>query len=292
MIRERSKHNGGQLVTRVNEAVAMSTQKPVQPQIYVNVVNFDTDSNTIGLDNRCTACISNRIEDFDGPVTKTDRTIRAFAGGRVANVYTGTIVWKWLDDEVKQYKFRIPQSYFVFDGGCRLLSPQHWAKSQCRIEKGESNFGETTLQDKSILFWGDNKLTIPLGRDDNVATFRTAPGFGKYGLLCQKCEISEDEEMAHPFIINDTQIQEIEDDDAQISWMKAPNTRLWSEESGLPIGIRQALKKRDERVRKNTQVRMNLKGVSQTNNEILIEEQSESVEQSKSAELLMYHTRM
>jgi len=79
----------------------MLTQKSVLPQIYVNVVNFDTDSSAIGLDNRCTACIANRSEDFDGPVTKTDRTVRAFASGRVANVYTGTVVWKWLDDEAK-----------------------------------------------------------------------------------------------------------------------------------------------------------------------------------------------
>ena len=200
----RRKHNGRQLVIRVNEAVAMSTQKSDQPQIYVNVVKFDTDSHAIGLDNRCTACISNRIEDFEGPVTKTDRTIRAFAGGRVANVYTGTIVWKWLNDEGKQFKFRVPHSYFVPEGGCRLLSPQHWAKSQSRIAKRKPSFGETTLQDKSIIFWGDNKLTIPLGRDDNVATFRTAPGFDKYDLFCQKCEISEYEKLTRLLIINDT----------------------------------------------------------------------------------------
>ena len=101
------------------------------------MVNFDTDSNAIGLGNRCTACISNQIEDFDDPVTNTDRTIRAFAGSS-----TGTIVWRWLDDEGKQYKFKIPQSYYVPDGGCRLLSPQHWAKSQCRSESGELRFGE------------------------------------------------------------------------------------------------------------------------------------------------------
>ena len=80
--RGRCKHTGRQLVTRVNEAVAMLTQKSVQPQICVNVVNFDADSNAIGLDNRCTARTSNRIEDFDGQDTKTVRTMRVFAGGR------------------------------------------------------------------------------------------------------------------------------------------------------------------------------------------------------------------
>ena len=73
------KQNCRQPAMRVNEAVAMATQS----HMYVNVVNFDTDSH------------ANRIEDFDGPVIKTDRLIKAFAGGRVSNVYSGTIVWKW-----------------------------------------------------------------------------------------------------------------------------------------------------------------------------------------------------
>ena len=90
----------------------------------------------------------------------------------------------------------------------------------------------------------------------------------------------------HPIIINNTEIQEIEDDDDQIIWLKAPNTKLWSEESGLPISRRQAMKEKDERVRKNNQVRMDLTGIGQTNDGMPDEEQT------KSAELLMYHTRM
>ena len=74
--------------------------------------------------------------------------------------------------------------------------------------------------------------------------------------------------------------------------MTAPNTRLWSEESGLPISRRQALREKVEKVRKNNQVGMNFKGMSQTNNDIPIGEQSKSAEQFKSAALMMYHTRM
>ena len=188
------KQNGGQSAMRVNEAVAMATQ----PHIYANVVNFDTDSHAIGLDDRCTACISNWIEDFDGQVTKTNRTIKAFAGGRVPNVYPGTVLWKWLNDERKRFKFRIPHSYYVPDGGCRLLSPQHWANTQYKIANAETSFGETTLQDKSILFWGGNKLTIPLGKEDNVATFTTAPDYDKCELFCQKAEFTKDGEIMHP----------------------------------------------------------------------------------------------
>jgi hypothetical protein len=31
-------------------------------------VQFDTDSEPIGIDNRCTGCISHQIEDVDGPL--------------------------------------------------------------------------------------------------------------------------------------------------------------------------------------------------------------------------------
>ena len=181
-----------QSAMRVSEAVAMTSQ----PQIRANVVNFDTDSHAIGLDNRCTACISNRIEDFDGPVTKTNKTIKAFAGGRVSNVYKGTIVWKWMNDEGKRFEFHIPHSYYVPDGGCRLLSPQHWAKTQHKATSAES-FGETTLQDKNILFWGENKMTIPLGKDDNVATFATAPGFDRYEVREGRRDQAPDDNRQH-----------------------------------------------------------------------------------------------
>ena len=43
-------------------------------------VKFDRDSKLIGIDNRCSACISPGIDDFIGKVTKTDKTIRGFGG--------------------------------------------------------------------------------------------------------------------------------------------------------------------------------------------------------------------
>ena len=47
---------------------------------------FDTDSKSIGIDNRCSACISHDLNDFVGEVYKTDRVIKGFAGTRTTNV--------------------------------------------------------------------------------------------------------------------------------------------------------------------------------------------------------------
>ena len=49
-------------------------------------IRFDTDSEPIGIDNRCTGCISHRIEDFDGPLTDSGRAIRGFGGTKMTNV--------------------------------------------------------------------------------------------------------------------------------------------------------------------------------------------------------------
>ena len=62
--------------------------------IHENVVNFDTDSGQIGIDNRCTACISHRIDDIVGTMVESNRTIQGFAGGNIKNVKKGTLKWE------------------------------------------------------------------------------------------------------------------------------------------------------------------------------------------------------
>ena len=77
---------------------------------------FDTDSTTVGIDNRASACMSNHIEDFSGPLIQTNRVIHGFAGTWTSNVQMGTIEWQFEDDFGKVTKHRIPNSYYVPDG--------------------------------------------------------------------------------------------------------------------------------------------------------------------------------
>ena len=93
-------------------------------------VLFDSDAKAIGIDNRCSACISHDLNDFVGPVVKSNKTIRGFGGRTKMKVYKGTIAWNWLDDNGVMTKFKIPGSYYIPEGKCRLLSPQHWAMAQ------------------------------------------------------------------------------------------------------------------------------------------------------------------
>jgi hypothetical protein len=91
---------------------------------------FDTDSKPVGIDNRCSACISHDVTDCIGELRPSNRWIKGFGGSRTTNIQTRTLQWLLEDDDGKVQTFRIPNSYYVEQGGVRLLSPQHWAKAQ------------------------------------------------------------------------------------------------------------------------------------------------------------------
>jgi hypothetical protein len=140
-------------------------------------VCFDTDSGEIGVDNRCTACISHDDpHDFEPYSLKpTNRVVKGFAGLVTANVQVGTLVWTWENDERVSTTFHIPNSYYVPSVSVGLLSPQHWAQTQWQSiqDRTPTIFTEHTDGLQCILTWdqGRSRRTIPLSRSTNVATF-------------------------------------------------------------------------------------------------------------------------
>jgi len=207
------------------------------PNVHENQEPFCTDACPVGIDNRASACISHKIGDFVGPLTKVNRSIKGFHCETVMNVYRGTLIWKWHDNEGQLHRLRIPNSYYIPHGNCRLLSPQHWAKTQ--IGNGKSQLhrngcGSTTTYNNIRLFWGRNKyaLDVPLGKNDNVATFYLASGFKSFNLFCQECKIDYDQvekEPVHVFpagVVSDDE-DDNDDDDVSTSPMMQPATTFW-----------------------------------------------------------------
>jgi hypothetical protein len=140
--------------------------------------DFDTDSLTIGVDNRCSACLSNCTDHFVGELIKSNKVIKGYGGARVHNVWQGTMKISFEDDEGRVETFLIPNSCCVPDGDARLLSPQHWAKCFKKSQRPPAGIApEQTFHDKVILTWnkGLSVKTIPLDQL-NVATFNLAPG--------------------------------------------------------------------------------------------------------------------
>ena len=191
---------------------------------------FDTDSETIGIDNRCSGCISHVKEDFVGKLRPTDRVVKGFAGTRTMNVQVGTLRWSWEDELGKKHTFTIPNSYYVPDGRVRLLSPQHWSQTQTTGPERDK-CGEYTNGRECVLFWGGGKykIRIPLGKKDNVATFTMASGFEKLRAFCCEAELDESTRdviaMPSGFVSDDEDDDEVEkgDDDLRTSAWKHSN---------------------------------------------------------------------
>ena len=113
-------------------------------------VQLDTDAYTIGVDNRCSGCLSGFLRDFEGPLVDTNKVIKGFMGAKTIKVQQGAIKWRWHDDEGRIHTFHIPNSYYVKDCPHRLLSPQHWEKELQRTCKGRTRKTTTATSSTRI----------------------------------------------------------------------------------------------------------------------------------------------
>ena len=172
-----------------------------------------------GVDNRCSACISNVKEHFVGDLQKTNKVIKGYGGSRIHNVWEGTMSIRIADDNGSVETFVIPHSYYVPDGDARLLSPQHWSKYFKASQRPPASVApEQTFTDKVVLTWnkGDSVKTIPLD-DVNVATFNLAPGYSRFDLYCKEIKVDPTTEDAKPDL--DLTVQSaalIEDEEATV----------------------------------------------------------------------------
>ena len=90
--------------------IAMSTR---QNYNVAEAIPFDTDSQMIGIDNRCSACITHVRDDFPGELVPCHRSIKGFGGAKIWDVWRGTIQWCIEDDIGVKHTIIIPNSYYV-----------------------------------------------------------------------------------------------------------------------------------------------------------------------------------
>jgi hypothetical protein len=134
---------------------------------------FDSDSALIGIDNRCTACISPVLSDFIEPPTPVDTTLVGFGGAPTTGLQKGTLKWTWEDDTGKSHDHIIPNSYYVPQAKVRLLSPQHW------IQTLDVPGSCQTFADHATLVWGNYTKTTYMD-SKGVFTFTLKPGFQNF----------------------------------------------------------------------------------------------------------------
>jgi hypothetical protein len=154
---------------------------------------FDADTiDTIGIDNRCSKCISNVRSDFVGKLIKEVKTIHGYHGAETKTIYRGLLQWRILDDEGNPHVIQIPNGYYDPKGTSRLISPQHWAQARIKGKDKDSPDGTycKTYHDRTILAWGNDqfKRTVPLDTA-NCFTLPLAPGFTAFHDYCKKNKI-------------------------------------------------------------------------------------------------------
>jgi hypothetical protein len=88
---------------------------------------FDSDSYQIMVDNGASYSISNKIDDFIEPPTKSGPKIQGFAGSQTTSLI-GTVQWHVTDDEGRTHSIILPNTSYVLTADIRMLSPQHWVQ--------------------------------------------------------------------------------------------------------------------------------------------------------------------
>ena len=288
-------HRGKKLMRIIAmTVVAMNAENSNGEPIYVNQAHFDTDSRPVGIDNRCSACISHDIKDFEGPLTDVNRSIKGFGGVLAFPIKRGTIVWKWCDNQGQMHTFRIPGSYYIPQGKVRLLSPQHWSQSQSK--KGNQNSlgtGETTTAYKSVLFWNSwkDQLSVPIAKNNNVATFHLAPGFQKFDQFCTECKIDYDEEQVNPAVDEQPVVSDSDEDEEEPTKLPWSLSSLWSRRTGLPSTFQEGEPEKDLPTERPTDFNLNGPTIDNRPPPIVIEEEEDRQPTTATAELLQYHQR-
>jgi hypothetical protein len=122
---------------------------------------FDTDSELVGINNRCSVCTSHEPSDFDGPLEKSNRVVKGFGGSHTTNINVGTLKWSWEDNQGVVTTFRIPNLYYVPEGKVRLLSPQEqWAQTQTASRNKFRTRGCKTALVRRLYHWGKETTSL------------------------------------------------------------------------------------------------------------------------------------
>ena len=265
--------------------IAMTTRQNYNVS---EAIPFDMDSQMIGIDNRCSACITHVRTDMPGELTPCHRSIKGFGGAKIWEVWRGTIKWCIEDDTGVKHTHIIPNSYYVPQAKVRLLSPQHWAQARTGVDKN-GGAGTLTTATTCTLFW-DNKSacrTIPIDiKGNNVATFYMATGYQRFHEYCLNMNIENYEsdpltqmEVDVSLISND---EESDQDEDQLTDMDTDDEMRFSQES--------------EHMEKDPEPRsFNLDGPTTTDvaqRPTIITDEEDRITETPTAELLRYHYDM
>jgi hypothetical protein len=174
----------------INQVAAPSTKQYDRMSHHLH--QTDSDSFLIAIDNCCSRCITNSLDDFVSTPANSTTSVRGL-GGSVAMLKVGTVKWSILDDNGTNTEFIIPNVYYNANAPCRLFSPQHVAQELKRIDPDQA-LSSTTHFDRVVLSWdnGRKTKTIRLDPFSNVALTRSSPGYQQFAMYCEQIHGNDD----------------------------------------------------------------------------------------------------
>ena len=133
---------------------------------------FDTDSFLIGVDSFASVTMATRPKKFEDLILDAGQSVQGIEGGLAIKGH-GTFIFNIEDDEGTVHHIKIPDSMYVPDLKCCLLSPQHWAQKAHNSARGKRMEIDA---DGVILIWGHGNYrhTIPHSCNMNTPVCRTA----------------------------------------------------------------------------------------------------------------------
>jgi hypothetical protein len=140
--------------------------------------------------------------------------------------------------------------------------------------------GSETVDNKVTLFWKQQKckLTIPLGRVDNVATFTFANGFKSFAAFCADAEVDYEKEQADPIICLPAQM--VSDDEQSDDKVKEDKTSATRE---------RRTSNEEKESEWPTTVNFDLNGSTQKSRPTVVEDEEDVQPTNLAAEMLWLH---
>jgi Reverse transcriptase (RNA-dependent DNA polymerase)/GAG-pre-integrase domain len=164
---------------------------------------YDLDSKLMAIDNCCSKCITNDVNDFIEPPMKVNVRVQG-VGGTVTAKLCGTVKWESEDNDGVTHQQIIPGTYYNPDSEYKLYSPQHVVQVANDHHPTPNGTWCATYHDSVVLQWGQRKFTrtVQLDRTKNVALMRSATGYQKFTAFCNT--VCEDELLVAYTLTNQT----------------------------------------------------------------------------------------
>lgn len=153
------------------------------------LLSYNAASFSIPVDNCSNKYMPNSKGDFVGELLPVRTTIK-WRMGQIIATLKGTVHWRIQDDEGKVHVHSIPDTYFTPGVISRLLSSQHWDQVASDNFPRRRSTCCHTYDDEVELCWGQRKFqrTVKLSTSNNVANFRSAPGYENFKTFASHVE--------------------------------------------------------------------------------------------------------